>query len=202
MIRKTNLEKRRFWAEAYIPGVIDSDGDMITEEDVAEMAYDFMRKKRQDAISLEHGLSKTGCYVIESFIARGDDSVFIPGSWVLGVQVTSDELWKKVKSNEINGLSIEISRAEIKRARAEVQMGDKVEGITGTTQGHSHAFVVDLSKMPHSLSGFTGPGPDGHTHKITRGMLTDKGANGHAHTFSIMDYTNRVVGLEYMEQGG
>jgi hypothetical protein len=41
-----------------------------------------MRKNALSRIDVQHDRKESGSYVVESFIARDDDSVFIPGAWV------------------------------------------------------------------------------------------------------------------------
>ena len=86
-LRKCDEELQIVYGEVYAPGFPDSQGDFMTAESIREMAHEFMRKGLVDKIDLNHTQVESGCYVVESFIARDDDTVFIPNSWVLGVHV-------------------------------------------------------------------------------------------------------------------
>ena len=60
-----------------------------------------MEKGILSNIDTNHSRQPNGCRVVEAFIARDDDRVFIPGSWVIGVKVPDPALWRMVKSGEL-----------------------------------------------------------------------------------------------------
>jgi Putative phage serine protease XkdF len=92
------------WGEVYAPGFPDSQGDFMTAETVREMTWRFMRKSDMGKIDIAHGQQKSGSYVVESFIARDDDSTFIPGAWVIAVKVPDPAVWQMVNSGKLIGL--------------------------------------------------------------------------------------------------
>ena len=106
-ISKVDAELQIVYGEVYAPGFPDSQGDYMTRETIREMAFEFMRKGLGANIDVQHSQEQSGAYVVESFIARDDDSVFIPGSWVIGVKVPDPELWAQIKSGELNGFSLD-----------------------------------------------------------------------------------------------
>ena len=106
-ISKVDAELQIVYGEVYAPDFPDSEGDYMTRETIREMAHTFMRKSLGGNIDVQHSQERSGAYVVESFIARDDDSVFIPGSWVIGVKVPDPELWAQIKSGELNGFSLD-----------------------------------------------------------------------------------------------
>lgn len=184
-IRKFDEEQQLVYGEVYAPGFPDSQGDFMTRETIQEMAHGFMRKGLVTKIDLHHSQQESGCYVVESFIARDDDPVFIPGSWVLGVKVPDPAIWAMVKSGELNGFSLDGMGVRVESI-IEIEMPDALEGETEAAAGHTHGFVVRYDETGAFLGGRTGPGPDGHTHKILRGTVTET-TNDHAHRFSFVE---------------
>jgi len=184
-IKKADDELQIVWSEVYAPGVPDSQGDFMSRESIREMAYEFMRKGLVTKIDLNHTQQESGCYVVESFIARDDDPIFIPGSWVLGVKVPDPEIWRMVKSGELNGFSFD--GVGIRReTEIELYIPETIEGETDEVDGHRHRFFVKYDEEGRFLGGYTSPGPDGHVHKILRGTITEE-ENGHAHRFSFVE---------------
>ena len=184
-IKKVDAEQQLVYGEVYAPGIPDSQGDYMTAETIQKMAHEFLAQGRVKKIDIGHDESESGCVVVESFIAREDDSVFIPGSWVLGVKV-ADHLWPLVKSGELNGFSFG-GRGVRRDKKLEIDMPLKVSGMTMSSDGHEHEFIVFYSEEGDFLGGHTAPGgSDGHMHDIRRGTLTEEAA-GHAHRFSFVE---------------
>lgn len=184
-IKKSDDELQIVWGEVYAPGFPDSQGDFMTADTVQEMAYEFMRKSQLDSIDTGHSREKNGSYIVESFIAREDDPVFIPGSWVIGVKVPDGDVWGMVKSGELNGFSIDGHGVRVESV-IEVTLPDLLKGETDEVAGHKHLFFVKFDAEGNFLGGETSAGPDGHVHKILRGTVTEE-SGGHAHRFSFVE---------------
>ncbi|MCL4743847.1 MAG: hypothetical protein KJZ83_00380 [Burkholderiaceae bacterium] len=184
-IKKTDDEQQLVFGEVYAPGFPDSQGDFMTRESIQEMAYAFMRKGLVDKIDLNHSQEVSGCYVVESFIARDDDSIFIPGSWVLGVKVPDLVTWELVKTGELNGFSFDGIGVRVEKV-IEIDLPQAIDGETDEVGGHKHTFYVKYDEDGRFLGGLTGPGPDGHVHKILRGTVTEV-TDDHAHRFSFVE---------------
>ena len=184
-VKKVDEEQQLVYGEVYAPGFPDSQGDFMTAETIQKMAHEFMRKGLVDKIDLHHSQVESGCYVVESFIARADDPVFIPGAWVLGVKVPDPDVWALVKSGELNGFSFDGEGFRVETV-LEIDMPDYIEGETVDVLGHSHSFFVRYDRDGTFLGGRTGPGPDGHVHKILRGTVTET-TEDHAHRFSFVE---------------
>lgn len=184
-LKKLDDEQQIVYGEVYAPDFPDSQGDYMTRESIQEMAHEFMRKGLVSKIDLHHTQQESGCYVVESFIARDDDTIFIPGSWVLGVKVPDPVVWAMIKSGELNGFSLDGFGVRVDTV-LEIEMPDVIEGRTDVVDDHDHDFYVRFDRDGNFLGGMTGPGPDGHRHKIVRGTVTEE-ERDHEHRFSFVE---------------
>lgn len=185
-IKKFDKDEQILFAEVYSPGLPDADRDFMTRSEIEKAAHNFMKNLRLKNIDVNHDYEQTGSYVIESFIARQGDPLFIEGSWVVGIKVEDPELWEDVVTNKINGLSW---AGKVKRSAEPIEVEMEVPDlITGTTQesaGHSHSFALKLRPDGKIDLGETDV-IDGHSHSILKGSVTET-ANGHAHRFSYLE---------------
>lgn len=107
-IAKTDVYRRLIYCEVYVPNMIDAHGNYMTEDDVAELAHNYLASGATDHVDYEHdNRVDRGCYVVESFVAREGDPDFAPHSWVAAIYVGDEEMWGKVLNSEITGVSIE-----------------------------------------------------------------------------------------------
>lgn len=91
------------FAEVLVPWEVDTQGDILTPEDIENAAYRYMENPIVGIMHAEWGDVGT---VVENFITReGDPDFQTPGSWVMGVKFT-DKAWQKILNNELTGLSI------------------------------------------------------------------------------------------------
>jgi hypothetical protein len=158
------------------------------------MAHSFLAKMRTRQVNLEHGEENVDAVVVESFVARDDDPVFIANSWVAGVHIADKALWEGVKSGEINGFSLEgVGVKETKFLEILVP-----EEISVTTEpgpnGHVHAASLRFTEDGDLVDGRTDTDQDGHWHLIRRGTITEPAQGpqgpedgGHTHRFSFME---------------
>lgn len=184
--KSENALKRIIYCEVYAPNIPDSGGDFATAEEIEKAAHNFLRLGRTDQVDLQHDneLFKDST-IVESFIARDDDSIFIPGAWVVGIHIPSDEGWAMVEAGEINGVSME-ALAMATDVDVTVQMPNVITGRTDLNEGHDHTFSVKFDDEFNMIGGRTSSAPDGHFHEITLGTVTDD-AEGHNHRFACVD---------------
>ena len=183
-IKKLDEEEQLVFGEVYAPGFPDSQDDFMSPAEIKKMAYNFLRKGLTSNIDVNHSEVPSGSYVVESFIARKDDQIYIPDSWVLGVHVPDVE-WAMVKSGELNGFSFDGYGIRTDTV-FECEMPDVLKGETDSVQGHIHVFTVKFDEEGSFLGGYTAPGPLGHVHAIKRGTLSEP-ADHHAHRFSFVE---------------
>lgn len=179
-IKKVNNDQQIAYGEVYRPNEVDSHGDFMSAETIEKMAHGFMTKALVISIDTQHDNVPNGSYPVESFIARENDPDYAPGSWVLGIKVTHEDLWNKIKKGEFNGFSVE-AMAKKMPVVASVSVYSFVCGVTEDNDGHSHGFVVFLNDIGRVVRGYTSE-ENGHTHTIKAGTATEI-SDGHAHRF-------------------
>jgi hypothetical protein len=122
-LASVNAERRMLYGPALIPNKYILRIDKNTGEDyyiyfeaetIAKCAHLYLKKNLQHNTTLEHEFSVMGCPVVESWIIEGEkDKAYhfglsAPvGSWIVGVNVTDDEIWNEVKEGNVKGFSIE-----------------------------------------------------------------------------------------------
>lgn len=83
-------------------------------EEIEKMVKVFMKNGLTKSMNIEHDPNKKAdSFIFQSFITS--DKIKAPaelgevpnGSWIIGVQVQSTDLWQKIKTGEVNGFSIE-----------------------------------------------------------------------------------------------
>lgn len=104
---KADPEQRIVYGVVLVPGVPDSQGDVVAPEDIEKAAHDFLARSRRIQVQHERPAKAE---VVESYIAPADLVVagrrVSRGSWVMAVHVLDDELWSAVKSGRLTGFSV------------------------------------------------------------------------------------------------
>jgi len=85
------------------------------KEEIAKIAENFLINGYQNEATLEHDEEIDGVSVIESWIKEGEHDKSIDfgfgdlpiGTWFVKMRIHDEELWAKIKSGEVRGLSIE-----------------------------------------------------------------------------------------------
>lgn len=183
--KEGDKEQRLVYAEVYAPNRPDSGGDYMTAEQIQKAAHQFARNGILTNVDVMHDNQPVeGVQVVESFVAREDDTVFIPGSWVVGVHIPDDGLWDDVKSGKLNGFSME-AMAKTEEKEVEIEIPPVVTGDTSKEADHVHKFYVAYDENGKFLGGQTSK-ESGHVHLIRGGTVTDE-VDGHSHRFSSVD---------------
>jgi len=184
-IKKFDEELQLIYGEVYAPNIPDSQGDFMSVKTIREMAHEFLAQGLVSNIDIEHNREISGCAIVESFIAREDDSIFIPNSWVLGVKVNDPHVWNQIKKGELNGFSIDGEAVRIP-SKVTLSIPHEVRGITSEVNGHTHEFVMYYDDEGNFLGGKTDKASDDHFHTISRGTITDETLS-HTHRFSFIE---------------
>jgi len=114
-IFKADDEKHIVIGPVLVPDEVDFDNEVISAEEIEKTFYKQAIRRAKQA-SAETGLMHDGdaieeVYVVEDYltpcdIAVGD--VEIPkGTWMRGVKVESDKIWKRIKAGELTAFSIQ-----------------------------------------------------------------------------------------------
>lgn len=90
---------------------------VFSAEAIEKMAMNYMRNYRQNEVTLQHQEETDGVYLVEQWIKQDetrDKSVVIGlsedlpvGSWIQTYYVDSNDVWQRIKSGELRGLSLE-----------------------------------------------------------------------------------------------
>lgn len=182
---ETPAELQIVYGEVYAPNRPDAHQEFMTAESIRKMAHGFMQAGRQGEIDLMHNNRVIkGCCVVESYIAPEDDSMFIPGSWVVGVHVPDKEVWSMIKKGDINGFSMEAFVVK-EETEADIEIPPVVSGLTSKSEDHEHRFYVTYDDAGVFKGGTTDV-VNGHSHRILAGTHTEV-TKGHSHRFSSVD---------------
>jgi hypothetical protein len=106
-ILKADDEKQLVYGVVLEPETVDTQGDVISADEIEKAAHRFLVKSR--VISDRHS-KKADAEVVESYVApdafeMGGQKVK-KGSWVLGVHVSDSKLWSAIKQGEYQGFSV------------------------------------------------------------------------------------------------
>lgn len=182
-IQKKDEELQVVYGVVYAPFEVDTDGEAMDAKAVREMAWDFLASGKAQNIDTNHDLVPNGSVVVESFLARKGDPDFPENSWVLGV-LCSDQVWKLVKTGELNGFSF-YGTSRKHPATVLVEVTKQLTGVTASSTEdspippHDHTFIVNFNNKGQIVSGRT-DFVQGHSHSITKGTATDPELD-HAH---------------------
>ena len=94
---------------AYEPLVADTDDNFMTAEEIEKMAHWFMKNGRM--VDEQHSFDpNTRCAIVESWIADSDTTIggqkVTKGTWLIKIEVSDSNIWKKIQNGELAGLSI------------------------------------------------------------------------------------------------
>lgn len=112
IFKMADEEKHLLTGVVLQPDIEDSQGDIISEEEIAEAAHNFMNdyRKEQAAMGTMHNKVNPAIHVVESFVAPDDLTInntqVKRGSWLITCKIRDANVWKKVKSGEFQGFSI------------------------------------------------------------------------------------------------
>lgn len=104
---KINKDKRLVTGPVLVPDEPDLDGDVVTAEQVEEVAYKFMEDYQN--IDIMHKFRNVA-RPVESYILRDDEEingVHLPrGTWMITARIYDDDIWQGVKTGKYTGFSI------------------------------------------------------------------------------------------------
>lgn len=105
--------KQLVYGVVLVPGLPDSQGDVISKEEIEKAAHGFLERSRQHDVHHSEVTLASGrpiAETVESYIAPQDMTLagqqVVKGSWVMGVHVNDPDTWGKVQKGELDGFSI------------------------------------------------------------------------------------------------
>jgi len=114
---KADDEKHEIYCVVMEPGLVDTQGDVYDEDMVQEACHDFLANWRTiEGGKWERGLGEQHkgparsvdlieCYCTPQALKLGQQAL-PKGTWVVGLKVNSNALWRDVKAGKYTGLSI------------------------------------------------------------------------------------------------
>jgi hypothetical protein len=187
--RSFDAYERIVFGEVYIPNRLDTYDTAMTPEEVRRVAYDFMKRGLLTKIDQMHNYEESGCYVVESFVARPGDPDFIEGSWVLGTQIVGDVLWQRVLDGEVNGYSIAglSSRqpAMVTLTKVSELETETDPNLSGPLPQHSHTIHMIFDSDGNIIPTWT-TNNFGHNHEVLMTTATEHNID-HSHRFTVME---------------
>ena len=111
-IFKKDLESKLIFGEVLIPETEDAQGDIISEEEIAKTARNFLVGYRQQVTSMGemHKKEAHGVIVVESYLAPVDfvieDKDIKKGTWIVVSKINDSKIWDLVKDGKYTGYSI------------------------------------------------------------------------------------------------
>lgn len=106
---KRDDDKFLVFGVASAADVVDSQGDVITADDLEKAAYDFVRFSGEGCeMHRKWGVAR----LIESFFVTADKAEMLGvnkdfiGKWFVGFKVNDAETWQKIKNGDLSMFSI------------------------------------------------------------------------------------------------
>ena len=122
-LAKIDTDKREIISPALIPNKniyrVDENGDdyyvYFSKDTVKNCAYSFLKNNKHHKATYQHQERVSGVLTVESWIIEDPkmDKANLygfqlkKGTWMVKMKIENDDLWQKVKSGDIKGLSIE-----------------------------------------------------------------------------------------------
>ena len=122
-LAKIDTDKREIISPALIPNKniyrVDENGDdyyvYFSKDTVKNCAYSFLKNNNHHKATYQHKERVSGVLTVESWIVEDPkmDKANLygfqlkKGTWMVKMKIENDDLWQKVKSGDIKGLSIE-----------------------------------------------------------------------------------------------
>jgi len=121
-LAKANEEQKLLIGAALIPNKqiarLDAEDNLyyvyFSKSTVKEAAYRFLKSSAHHNHTIQHEKPIEGLYVAESWIVESEQDksrkygLEVPiGTWMVAVKVENEDVWKKIKAEEVKGFSIE-----------------------------------------------------------------------------------------------
>ncbi len=104
--------KKVAYAPVLVPEEEDLQGDIASAEEIEKAAWDFLMNYRGQLskVGLMHKKETNDVAIIESFLAPVSfdlgETTIAKGTWVVGIKVKKDSIWKDIQEGKYTGFSI------------------------------------------------------------------------------------------------
>ena len=111
----------------------------FTEETVRKAAEAYMKHQNTNNATVQHEEKVTGVHTIESWIVQDSNNdksnlygYNLPkGTWFVTMRVLNDDVWERIKSGELKGLSIEGYFVDKMQTLAKETLADPIGEVNG-----------------------------------------------------------------------
>lgn len=86
----------------------------FSADTIKQLAEKFMIEGRTLSVNIEHSMPTNECLIIESYFINHERNIVpeefkdLPdGTWMISMKVFNDDIWQAIKTNGLNGFSIE-----------------------------------------------------------------------------------------------
>ncbi|GEM_PF-3091642 len=158
IVNKSEPEQVAYAAVA-VPGEPDSDGEILSEEEIEYAAHKWMENYRNMDImhTFKNVANPVESYILpqEMTVKAYDQEMTLPkGTWVVGSHITDTDTWDKVEKGELRGHSLTGVRGQLAAAKSAMpgvagkrtlikDLGDYWEAAT--------VSIVDTPAVPKAL---------------------------------------------------
>lgn len=127
----------------------------FTKEVISKLAYQYMRNKLTDAVTLDHKTDANNITLVESWVRETENDKSVAygldapiGSWIGMMKVNDEETWERIKSGELNGFSVEAfcNLNEIKFNKHNMVIEDSKSFLEEVKAMIMDAFAFNLAK--------------------------------------------------------
>lgn len=159
LIVNKNEPQRVAYAAVAVPGEPDSDGEILTPEEIEYAAHKWMENYRNMDImhTFKNVANPVESYILpqEMTVKAYDQEMTLPqGTWIVGSHITDDDTWQKVQKGELRGHSLTGVRGQLAAAKSTIpnlagkrtlikDLGDYWEAAT--------VSIVDTPAVPKAL---------------------------------------------------
>ena len=123
-IVKADTHYRYVLAVALVPGKVDLQGDVVSEEEIRAAEKEFAGRLGEDHEVLNPNLILERSIVLDEpktfKNVEGEKVTYPTGTWLIRIKVNDDETWARIRSGELSGVSIEGFADRIKLVANEV----------------------------------------------------------------------------------
>ena len=104
-------ERRIVKGPVLVPDVVDGQGDRISAASIENVAHKFLAEfNKATRLGVQHRWFPSGIQLLESHVLESattyGERTMPAGTWMMTCKVLDDDLWRKVKSGELTGLSV------------------------------------------------------------------------------------------------
>lgn len=110
IMKSVDVDQRLFTAVVLRPDVVDSHGDIYSQDVVKQACHDYVAYCMNSNLQHQIELEKSDMKVVESYIAPVDisfeDGDVLKGDWVMVAKIENEDLWKACKNGDFTGFSV------------------------------------------------------------------------------------------------